>query len=75
MHDVAVFGVASEDVGDDFAESLWEDSLVDVLDGVVHVFLRCAHTAHHVSLVVVNRHFSMLFLSICWFYAAKVVKN
>ena len=75
MHDVAILWIASEDVGDDFAEGLREDTLVYVFDGVVHVFLGGADAAHHIPLVLVNRHFGMLFLSNCCFYAAKVVKS
>ena len=51
MHDVAVFGIASEDVGNDFAESLRIKALVDVLDGVVHIFLAGTYATHHISLV------------------------
>jgi hypothetical protein len=39
MHDVAVFGVATQNVGDDFAESLGEQTFVYVLYGIVYVFL------------------------------------
>ena len=39
MHYVAVFGISSKNVGNDFTECFREDSLVDVLDGVVHIFL------------------------------------
>ena len=45
MHDVAVVGIAPEDVGDNLAESLWEKALVDVLDGVVYVFFRGGNSA------------------------------
>ena len=38
VHDVAVVGAATEDVGDDFAEGLREEAFVDVADGVVNVF-------------------------------------
>jgi hypothetical protein len=75
MHDVAVFGVASEDVRNDFAECLGENALVNVFDGIMYIFFRGTYTTHHVPLAVVNRHFCSLFLSICLFYGAKVVKN
>ena len=54
VHDVAVVGVAAEDVGDDFAEGLGEEALVNVLDGGMHIFFHSADTAHHVSLVLVH---------------------
>ena len=51
VHDVTILRVAAQDVWYNLAESLWEDTLVDVLDGVVHIFFCCAHTAHHISIV------------------------
>jgi hypothetical protein len=54
MHDVAILGVASQNVGDDLTKSLREKTLVYVLDGVVYVFLGSGYTAHHVSLVAHN---------------------
>ena len=51
MHDIAVFRIATEDVGDDLAESLGEDTLVDVLDSVVHIFLGGTDASHHVSII------------------------
>ena len=51
VHDVAILRVSAQYVGDNLAESPREDALVDVLDGVVNVFFRCAYAAHHVSLV------------------------
>ena len=54
VHDVAVFGVASENIGNDFAKSLWEYAFVYVLDSVVHILFHSAHTAHHVSLLRVH---------------------
>ena len=51
MHDVTILRVAAQNVGYDLAESLREDTLVDVLDGIVHVFLGGTHTAHHISVV------------------------
>jgi hypothetical protein len=41
MHDVTILRVTPKYIRDDLAESLREDTLVDVLDGVVHVFLGC----------------------------------
>ena len=58
MHDVSVLRITPEDVWDNLAESLREDALVDVLDGVVHVFFRCTHAPHHIS-VVHNLRFSI----------------
>ncbi len=51
MHNVAVLWVTAQDIRYNLAESLWEDTLVDVLDSVVNIFLCCANTAHHVSIV------------------------
>jgi len=51
MHNVAILRVTAQNVGDNFAESLRENTFVDVLDGVVHIFLRCADSTHHVSLI------------------------
>ena len=54
VHNVAIVGVAAEDVGNDFTESLRKQSFVDVADGCVHIFFHCAHAAHHVSLILVH---------------------
>ena len=51
VHDVAVFRVTAQNVGDNLAECLREDTLIDVLDGVVYVLFGCRHAAHHVTLV------------------------
>ena len=51
MHDVAVFWVASQHVGDNLAECLREDALVYVLNGAVYVFLGRRYAAHHISVV------------------------
>ena len=58
MHDVAVVGVAAEDIGDNFAKSHRENSLVDVFYCVVDVFLSSADAAHHIS--VVHKPFSRI---------------
>ena len=55
MHDVAILRIASQNVGNNFAESLWEDSLVNILDGIMHIFLGGTHTAHHISVVAHNQ--------------------
>ena len=54
VHDVAPLGVAAQDVGNDFAESLRKDTFVNVLDGVVHILLGGTHAAHHVALLFVH---------------------
>ena len=54
MHDVTVLGITAEDVGDNLTECLGEDTLVDVLDGVVHIFFCGTYAAHHITLVVHN---------------------
>ena len=51
MHNVTILWVAAQDIRYDLAESLWEDTLVDVLDSVVNIFLCCANTAHHISII------------------------
>jgi len=51
MHNVTILWVAAQDIWYDLAESLWEDTLVDVLDSVVNIFLCCANTAHHISII------------------------
>ena len=45
VHDVAVGGVATHEIGYNLAERLWEKTLVDVLDGVVHILFRGRHAA------------------------------
>jgi hypothetical protein len=35
VHDVTVLGITAQNIRDDFAESLREDTFVDVFDGVV----------------------------------------
>ena len=51
MHDVAILVVSAEDVGDDFAECLWKDSFIDVLDGVVNIFFGGTYAPHHIAIV------------------------
>ena len=51
----AVIAPHHKDVGDDFTECLREDTLVDVLDSVVDILLRCRNTTLHVPLVAHNR--------------------
>ena len=51
MHDVAIFRVAAEDVGDDFAESIGIQAFIEVLDGVVDVFLFGGNAALRVTIV------------------------
>ena len=58
MHDVAVLRVAAQNIRYNLAESLWENTLVDVLNGVVYVFFSCAHSAHHIAIVA---HFSIFY--------------
>ena len=53
MHDVAVVLIAAQQVGDDLAESIGVETLVDILDGVVNVLLGSGNTA-----LVVLVHFS-----------------
>ena len=45
MHDVAIFGIASQDIGNDLTECLGKDSLVDVLYRVMNIFFRSGYTA------------------------------
>ena len=51
VHDVAPFGVASEDVGDNLAEGSRVETLIDVLDGVVDVLLGGTNAAQGIPLV------------------------
>ncbi len=51
MHDVAVFRITAEDIGDNLTERHREYTLVDVLYRVVYVFLRGTHATHHISVV------------------------
>jgi hypothetical protein len=59
MHDVAILGVAAQNVGDYLTKSLREKSLVYVLDGIMHIFFGSGHSAHHVSLVAHNGYKSL----------------
>ena len=45
MHDVAEVLIATQQVGDNLAESIGIKTLVDILDGVVNVLLRSGNTA------------------------------
>ena len=51
MHDVAILRIAAENVRNDLAECFREDSLVDVLDSVVDIFLRSGNATLHISLI------------------------
>ncbi len=51
MHNVAIVGVATEDVGDDFAECVRVEPLVEILDGVVDVFFFCGDAALTITIV------------------------
>jgi hypothetical protein len=51
MHDVTVLRIAAENFWNYLAECLREDSLVDVLDGVVYVLLRGRNATLHISLI------------------------
>ena len=52
MHDVAHGGIATEDIGDDLAESFGIETFVNIFDGVVHVLFGGTYAAQAVSLVV-----------------------
>jgi hypothetical protein len=54
MHDVAVLRIATEDVRNDLAECFRENSLVNVLDSVVDVFLGSGNSTLHIPLVAHN---------------------
>jgi hypothetical protein len=45
VHDVAVFGVITQQVGNDFAECFGIQAFVYVAYGVMHVFLLAGNTA------------------------------
>ena len=51
VHDVTVFGVSTQNVGYDFTESLWKDTLVDILYGVVDILLGGRYSTHHVAVM------------------------
>ena len=59
MHDITILGISAQDIRDDLAESLREDSLVNVLNSGVHVFFGGTHATHHIS--VVHIYFSFPF--------------
>ena len=58
MHDVTVLRIATQNIGNNLTEGLWEDALVDVLDGVVYVFFGGTHAAHHISVLFHISYFS-----------------
>ena len=45
MHYVAIVGVTPQQVGYNLAESLGEEALVDILDGIVHILFRSGNSA------------------------------
>ena len=51
MHDVAIVGVAAQDVGNDFTEGLWIETFVNVLNCSVDVLLCSRDTTLHVAVV------------------------
>jgi hypothetical protein len=51
MHDITIVRITPENIGDDLTKSLREDTLIDVLDGIVHVFFGCTDATHHISVV------------------------
>lgn len=55
MHNVAVLWVTAQDIRYNLAESLWEDTLVDVLDSVVNIFLCCAYTRIMYLLLLISK--------------------
>ena len=54
MHNVAIFRITAQDIGDNLAESLRIKTLVNVLYSIVYVFLGGADSAHHVSIGFVH---------------------
>ena len=54
MHYITIFRVAAQYVGYNLAECLREDTFVNVLYGVVHIFFRCAYATHHISVRFVH---------------------
>ncbi len=55
MHYVAPLRVTAEHIGDNLAERLGVQPLVDILYSVVHIFFSRGYTAHHISFVHWNR--------------------
>ena len=54
VHDVAILGVASQNVGDYLAERLREYPFIDVLYGCMHVFFGSRDTTLHVSVCSIH---------------------
>ena len=51
MHDVAVLGIAAENVRNNLAEGLRIKTFVYVLYGVVYIFFRRRYATLHISLI------------------------
>ena len=51
MHDIAVVWISPENIGNNLTESPGIESLVDILDGVVHVFLGRGNASGHIALI------------------------
>jgi hypothetical protein len=58
MHDDAVVGVSSQNVGYNFAECRGEQTLVDVGNGSVHVVLRGGHSTALVAMLISHDDFA-----------------
>jgi hypothetical protein len=54
MHNVTILRVSAKNIRNNLAESLWEDTFVNVLDSVVHILFGSTHASHHISVVVHN---------------------
>ena len=65
MHNVAILRVSAENIGDNLAKGFREDALINVPDGVVYIFFRCAYAALHVSLII-HRLCCFLEVDVCW---------
>jgi hypothetical protein len=54
MHDVTILRVAPQDIRDNLTESLWIESLVNVLDGCVDIFLCGTDATLHIAVITHN---------------------
>ena len=51
VHDVAIVGVAAQNIGDNLTEGLGKDTFIYILDCVVYIFFRSRYAAQVVTLV------------------------
>jgi hypothetical protein len=54
MHDVTIERIATQDIRHNFTKSLGIQTLVNVFDGLVHIFLGCGNATQDISLIAVH---------------------